>query len=161
MNICTTSLSILLSDLYFKRRTFIANEIWIRERFQSRSFPGGSAGKESAYNAGDPGSIPGLGRSPGGGSGLPIPVFWPGEFRGQRSLAGYSLWGRKELDMTERISLHTSERKDLPRPECSSCLNSIHLVMPHQQPSIPLCWKIGKPFASPGYIALSHSQHVL
>ena len=33
-----------------------------------RGFPGGSDGKESAYNVGDPGSIPGLGRSPAGGS---------------------------------------------------------------------------------------------
>ena len=32
-------------------------------------FPGGSDGKESAYNAGDPGSVPGLGRSPGEGNG--------------------------------------------------------------------------------------------
>ena len=32
---------------------------------------------------------------------LPIPVFLPGEFQGQRSLAGYSLWGCKESDMTE------------------------------------------------------------
>ena len=32
-------------------------------------FPGGSDHKESAYNAGDPGSIPGLGRSPRGGNG--------------------------------------------------------------------------------------------
>ena len=35
-------------------------------------FPGGSAGKESACNAGDPGWIPGLGRSPGGGHGNPL-----------------------------------------------------------------------------------------
>ena len=32
---------------------------------------------------------------------LPIPVFLPGDLYGQRSLAGYSPWGRKELDMTE------------------------------------------------------------
>ena len=31
----------------------------------------------------------------------PTPVFLPGEFHGQRSLAGYSLWGHKESDMTE------------------------------------------------------------
>ena len=31
----------------------------------------------------------------------PTPVFLPGESHGQRSLKGYSLWGRKELDMTE------------------------------------------------------------
>ena len=35
-------------------------------------FPGGSAGKESAGNAGDLGSIPGLGRSPGEGNGYPL-----------------------------------------------------------------------------------------
>ena len=35
-------------------------------------FPGGSDGKESACNAGDPGSIPGLGRSPGEGDGNPL-----------------------------------------------------------------------------------------
>ena len=34
-----------------------------------RAFPGGSEGKESACNAGDPGSISGLGRSPGEGNG--------------------------------------------------------------------------------------------
>ena len=32
---------------------------------------------------------------------LPTLVFLPGEFHGQRSLVGYSPWGRKELDMTE------------------------------------------------------------
>ena len=35
-----------------------------------------------------------------------IPVFLPGEFPGQRSLAGYSLWGLKESDTTERLT-HT------------------------------------------------------
>ena len=36
----------------------------------------------------------------------PTPVFLPGEFHGQRSLAGYSPWGHKELDVTEQLSLH-------------------------------------------------------
>ena len=40
--------------------------------FGSKGFPGGSAGKESACNAGDLGSIPGLGRSPGEGNGYPL-----------------------------------------------------------------------------------------
>ena len=35
-------------------------------------FPGGSDGKASTYNAGDPGSIPGLGRSSGEGNGNPL-----------------------------------------------------------------------------------------
>ena len=53
---------------------------------------------------GDWGSIPGLGRSPGEGNGYPLP-FLLGEFHGQRSLEGYSPWGRKELDTTERLTL--------------------------------------------------------
>ena len=32
---------------------------------------------------------------------VPTPVFLPGEFHGQRSLAGYSPWGRKDSDPTE------------------------------------------------------------
>ena len=32
------------------------------------------------------------------------PVFWPGEFHGQRSLVGYSPWGYKESNMTERLT---------------------------------------------------------
>ena len=58
-----------------------------------------SDSKESAYNSGDLGSIPGLGRSPE--EGKLTPVFLPGESHEQRSLAGYSPWGCKESDMTE------------------------------------------------------------
>ena len=61
---------------------------------------GGSDGKESTCSAGDLGSIPRLGRSPGEGKGYPLtPVFWPGEFHGL-----YSPWGQKELDTTEQLS---------------------------------------------------------
>ena len=42
-------------------------------------FPGDSDGKESACNAGDLGSIPELGRSPGGGQGNPLQYSWSGE----------------------------------------------------------------------------------
>ena len=54
-----------------------------------RGFPGGSDGKESAYNAGDLGSNPGLGRSPGEKKWQLIPVFLPGKSHGQRSLEGH------------------------------------------------------------------------
>ena len=48
------------------------------------------------------GSIPGSGRSPGGGHGNPLQAaFMPGESHGQRSLAGYSPRGHKESDTTE------------------------------------------------------------
>ena len=69
------------------------------------NFPGGSNGKESACNEGDLGLIPGLGRSPGEGNSLPTPVFLPGEFHGQRRLAGYSPCGHRETDATDRLSL--------------------------------------------------------
>ena len=39
-------------------------------------FPGGSAGKESTCNVGDPGWIPGSGRSAGEGTGYPLQYFW-------------------------------------------------------------------------------------
>ena len=52
-------------------------------------FPGGSGGKESTCNAGDLGSIPGLGRSLGGGHGDPFQYSWLENPHGQRSLAGY------------------------------------------------------------------------
>ena len=41
-----------------------------------KGFPGGSAGKESACSAGDPGSVPGLGRTPGEGTGYPLQYAW-------------------------------------------------------------------------------------
>ena len=37
----------------------------------------------------------------------PTPLFLPGEFHGQLSLAGYSPWGHKESDITERLTLFT------------------------------------------------------
>ena len=64
-------------------------------------FPSSSAGKESACNVGDLGSIPGLGRSPGGGHGNPFKYSCLENPHGQRSLMGYIAWGRKESDMIE------------------------------------------------------------
>ena len=58
----------------------------------------------SANDTGDLGSIPGSGRSPGGGNGSPLQ--YSGKRRGQRSLAGYSPRGRKELDRTEHAPTH-------------------------------------------------------
>ena len=73
--------------------------------FQARHvLPGGSDGKESACNAGDLGSIPESGRSPGEGNSNPIPVFLPGEFHGQMSPVGYNPWGRKESDTSEQLT---------------------------------------------------------
>ena len=43
---------------------------------------------------------------------VPTPVFRPGKFHGQKSLAGYSPWGRKESDMTEVFSLRFKKGKN-------------------------------------------------
>ena len=69
-----------------------------------QGFPGSSAGKESACKAGDPGSIPGLRRSPGGGHGNPLQYSCLENPHGQRSLVGYSPWCHKQSDMTEQLS---------------------------------------------------------
>ena len=61
----------------------------------------GSDKKESACNAGDWGSIPGLGRSPGEGHGDPLQYSGLENPHGQKSLMGYSPWGRKESGITE------------------------------------------------------------
>ena len=66
--------------------------------FLSLSFPGGSDGRESACNAGDPGSLPGLGRSLGEEMTTYSSVLaW-------RIAVGYSPWGHKESDTTEQLT---------------------------------------------------------
>ena len=49
---------------------------------------------------------PWSGKSPRKRKWQPTPVFLPGKSHGQRSRAGYSSWGHKELDTTERLSMH-------------------------------------------------------
>ena len=69
----------------------------------SLGFSGGSDGKESTRDAGDLGSIPGSGRSPGEGNGNPLQYSCHGKFHGWRNLVGYFPWGCKESDMTEKL----------------------------------------------------------
>ena len=71
-----------------------------------QGFPHGSDGKESSCNAGDPGSIPGLGRYPGEENGNPLQYSGLEKSMDRRALWGYSLWGSKMLDMTEQLT-HT------------------------------------------------------
>ena len=67
-------------------------------------FPGDPDGKESACHEGDPDSIPGLGRPPGGGHGNPLQFSCLENSHGQRSLVGYSPCDHKQSVMTERLS---------------------------------------------------------
>ena len=92
------------------RRNFVGQVMFLLLNMLSRffpiyrGFPGNSEGKESTCNAGDPGSILGSGRSPGEGNGNP-PWYSCLEWKSheQRSLVGYSPWGRKKSDRTERL----------------------------------------------------------
>ena len=69
-------------------------------------FPCGSDGKHSACNVGDLNLIPWLGRSPGKGHGNRLQYSCLENPHEQRSLEGYSPWGCKELDTTERLSTY-------------------------------------------------------
>ena len=69
-------------------------------------FPGGLDGKESACNAGDLGSIPELGKSPGRGYSNPLQYSCLENPHRQRSLEGYNPWSHKESDTTEPLSTH-------------------------------------------------------
>ena len=84
---------------------FLVGKIsWRRDRLPTPvflGFPCGSAGKESACNVGDLGSVPRLGRSPGVRERLPTPVFWPGEFHGL-----YRLWVTKSQTRLSNFHFH-------------------------------------------------------
>ena len=68
----------------------------------------GSDGKESAFKAENPRSIPGSGRSPEGGQGNQLQCSCLENPRGQRSLVGHSTWGCKESDTFEQQHLNSS-----------------------------------------------------
>ena len=74
--------------------------------WHQQGFPGGSVIKNLRASVGDTGHEfdPWVRKIPWRRKWKPTPVFLPGESRGQKSLAGYSPWDRKELDTTERLS---------------------------------------------------------
>ena len=69
-----------------------------------QGFPGGSDGRV-CLQCGRPGFNPWVGRSPGEGNGNLL-QYYSGKSHGQRSLVGYSSWGCKESDRTERLHFH-------------------------------------------------------
>ena len=84
--------------------------IWfLISAFPTQGFPHGRAVKHPPVNEGDArdvGLILGLGRSSGVGNGNPLQYSCLEDPHGQRSLAGYSPWGRTESDTTEHV-LHS------------------------------------------------------
>ena len=73
-------------------------------------FLGGSDGKESVYNAGDPVSNPGSGRSPGERNGYPLQYSCLENSMYRGAWWAYSSMGLKELDMTDRLTVHLQEK---------------------------------------------------
>ena len=109
-------------------------------------FPGVSDGKESAYNVADLDLIPGLGGSPGGGHGNPLQYSCLENPYGQRSLVGYSPWGRTELDTTERLHFHFQSAASLEAQGYGK-ESTVRWVW-----SLRLCQKIGKVSKNEGHM---------
>ena len=80
-------------------------------------FPDGSAGKESACNTGDLGSIPGLGRFPGEGKGYPL------QYSGLETSMDCVVLGVAKSDMTEQLSFSLSNNKVIRGT------NSLHVTL--------------------------------
>ena len=76
--------------------TPVDGPLW-KVEYEYWGFPGGSDGKESACNAEDPGSIPGSGRSPGGGCGNPLQQSCLEHPMDRGAWQGYSPWGLQRL----------------------------------------------------------------
>ena len=100
--------------------------IWLRS--QSLGFPGGSDSEESTCSARDPVPVPGLGTSPGDWNGY-TPVSLPGKSHGQRSLEGYSPWGRTESDKTERPTQKSVKCEDAFTHERSKKLCDLCILL--------------------------------
>ena len=88
-------------------------------------FTTASDGKESAWNAGNLGSVPGLGRSPVGRHGNPLQYSClENSMARERSQAGYSPWDHKESDTTEQHHFHFSDfAKATLFPACHLLVN--------------------------------------
>ena len=72
-------MSLTLDSGYSSVVSSVGKICWRRDKLHTPvflGFPGGSAGKELASSAGDPCSIPGLGRAPGEGVGYPLQYSW-------------------------------------------------------------------------------------
>ena len=96
----------------------------------AEGFAGSTVVKNLPANAGDTGSVPELGKSPGVGNGYPLQYSCLMNPCGQRSLAGYSPWSLKVLDMTERLKNNNSS--------VLGCISSLYLALRHRHATMYL-----------------------
>ena len=97
-----------------REKSSLLGSVFLNLRFwrcrEGERFPGGSDGEDSARSAGEPGSVPGRGRSPEGGKADPSSVL-AGRTLGTVGPGGPRSRGRKELDTTQRLThTHTEEK---------------------------------------------------
>ena len=116
---------IILYSIYFSKNLISKNWVKISSL----------VGKEFAWNAGDLGLIPGLGRSPGGGHGNPLQFSYMENPHEQRSLASYSPCGCKESYMTERLHLLQNIQSSLCYRVGSWCLSILNMCVTCQSPT--------------------------
>jgi len=102
----------LLNENFVSSENIFKDQKQNKDTFRTMGFPDGTDSQESACNARDPGSIPGSGRSFGEGNGNPLQYscLENPKFRG--AWAGYSLWGRKESDTNEQLTLSLSQNNN-------------------------------------------------
>ena len=102
----------------------------------SGDLTGGSDGKASAYKCWRPEFNPWVRKIPWRRKWQPTPVLLPGKSHGWRSLVGYSLWGHRQSDTTER-TFSTNLWTQLPiRPEFQPCLITRNLSDFHMSKSL-------------------------
>ena len=93
-------------ELFVSKSLLSKNILFIRASFcGGEGLPWRPCSKESSCQCKRYGFDPWVRKIPWRKKWQPPPVFLPGESHGQRSLEGYSLWGCKELDMTEQLSI--------------------------------------------------------
>ena len=97
--------------MLYNRSLFLSIPLWL---------PCGSDSKESACNRGDPGSVPGLGRSPREGNGNPLQYSCQENPRGRQ-------WGHKEVDTTEQLHFHFTFHS----------IHTLYSLIPNSNSSLP------------------------
>ena len=104
-----------------------------------KGFPGGSAGKENAWNAGDPGSIPGLGRSPGEENGNPLQYSCLENFMDRG--AQWATVCKATKSQTHWVSLSTNQK-------------TVHTLQPSPK-TLPIKTSLWKPLKSSVFLSKS------